>query len=97
MLVFYRIFLTFFLIGARAAAEGGHDLASILSNQSLGRWSSSTVISYPGNASFTNATERWDGFKSPTFNVSISPGTEDDVIMAASDFHLSRMLLDPLN
>lgn len=46
------------------------------------QWSPKTVISFKGSPAFLEATERWDNYKPPTFNVAITPGTEADVVTA---------------
>jgi hypothetical protein len=47
-------------------------------------WSPRTVISTPDESGFFNATERWTVYRAPSFNLEISPATEEDVITAVS-------------
>lgn len=47
-------------------------------------WSPKTVISFEGTPAFSNATERWDIYKPPTYSVAISPATEADVVTAVT-------------
>ncbi|KAI1433773.1 hypothetical protein GGR50DRAFT_695729 [Xylaria sp. CBS 124048] len=46
------------------------------------KWSSQTIISNPQNPEFFNATERWTILDPPTYQLSVSPATENDVITA---------------
>ncbi|KAF2852097.1 FAD-binding domain-containing protein [Plenodomus tracheiphilus IPT5] len=45
-------------------------------------WSNGTTISSKGSTEFLEATERWTIYMPPTYNVAISPATEDDVVKA---------------
>lgn len=47
-------------------------------------WSVNTVISFPGETYFENATERWTIFAPPTYSAVISPATESDVVRIVS-------------
>lgn len=74
------LFLTFCVTEAAAVTRLATrlDLAPILAKRS-GNWSTLTTLSFPGSASYTNATERWTTFSAPTYSAAISPATEEDV------------------
>lgn len=48
------------------------------------QWSTNTVISRANTATFYNATERWDIYAPPSYQMAISPATEADVVKAVS-------------
>lgn len=50
-------------------------------------WSANTIISFPGEADFENATDRWTIFAPPTYSAAISPAMENDVVKIVSLIH----------
>ncbi|KAF6813128.1 FAD binding domain-containing protein [Colletotrichum musicola] len=66
---------------ASRGPPNGANLRSILTAAS-NNWASGTAISFPGQDSFDNATERWATYRPPTYAASISPATEKDVATA---------------
>ncbi|KAA8565447.1 hypothetical protein MFRU_006g00290 [Monilinia fructicola] len=61
--------------------SGPVDLRSALTQSNI-RWSSQAILSFPGQPSFSNATERWTIFDPPTYSASITVGNEADVVNA---------------
>ncbi|KAI0154622.1 FAD-binding domain-containing protein [Xylariaceae sp. FL1272] len=43
-------------------------------------WPAGVAVHYPNSDAFKNATERWSPYQAPTFNVSVSPTTEQQVV-----------------
>jgi hypothetical protein len=58
--------------------------ADIQSMLSSGDWSSGTTYAFPDSTAYDTATERWTTYSPPTYDASISPATEDDVISIVS-------------
>lgn len=54
------------------------DLKGLLTDPAR-HWAANTTVSFPGDATFANATERWSIFNAPTYSAAVSPGTEADV------------------
>lgn len=70
--------------GIDAAAIGPYpydSLSSILGNE---KWSPNTTITFAGTPEFSEVTERWTTFNSPTYRAAISPDTEEDVVKIVS-------------
>lgn len=63
---------------AAAKEECKADLKGLLTDPAR-HWAANTTVSFPGNAAFANATERWSIFNPPTYSAAVSPGTEGDV------------------
>lgn len=61
-----------------AAKECKADLKGLLTDPAR-HWAANTTVSFPGDATFSNATERWSIFNAPTYSAAVSPGTEADV------------------
>ncbi|KFA54577.1 hypothetical protein S40293_02227 [Stachybotrys chartarum IBT 40293] len=55
------------------------DLAELLQDPELS-FDSRTLITFPGQSNFTEATERWAQFAVPTYSAAVSPATEQDVV-----------------
>ncbi|KAI1499777.1 hypothetical protein F5X99DRAFT_410694 [Biscogniauxia marginata] len=64
-----------------AAVRPRADLRVALTDSRI-NWSPDTSLSFPGDSSFENATERWTVFRPPTYTAAVSPETEDDVVRA---------------
>ncbi|KAF7863837.1 hypothetical protein EAF04_006802 [Stromatinia cepivora] len=75
----------FFARGGFTAAvgypSGPVDLKAALTQPSM-NWSSQAILSFPGQTSFENATERWTIFDPPTYSASVTVGSEIDVVNA---------------
>ncbi|KAI5867521.1 hypothetical protein GGS23DRAFT_612659 [Durotheca rogersii] len=67
--------------GFAAAVRLRTDIQSVFNDSSID-WSSGTTLSFPGDASFENVTERWAVFRPPTYAAAVSPETEADVVEA---------------
>ncbi|QSZ36199.1 hypothetical protein DSL72_007325 [Monilinia vaccinii-corymbosi] len=76
---------------AALAYSPAPDLRTALTQPSI-KWSSQAILSFPGQSSFENATERWTIFDPPTYSASISVGSEADV---ANVIKLSKSLNIP--
>lgn len=63
---------------AATAAACKADLKGLLTDPAR-HWAVNTTVSFPGDATFANATERWSIFSAPTYSAAVSPGTEADV------------------
>lgn len=59
------------------------NLAELLQDPELG-FDSRTLITFPGQSNFTEATERWAQFAVPTYSAAVSPATEQDVVTLVS-------------
>lgn len=66
--------------------------SSIQSILKSGNWTTGTVLSYPGQDTFFNATERWTVYEPPSYVGSVSVETEADVVKAVS-FDLKSYVL----
>ncbi|PYI24917.1 FAD-binding domain-containing protein [Aspergillus indologenus CBS 114.80] len=64
-----------------AAPQAPIDFATLLANKT-NLWSHGTVVSFPENAYFENATERWTTWAAPSYFAAVSPATEQDVVTA---------------
>lgn len=69
------------LAAAATSPSGVADLKGALTQPSM-KWSSQTVLSFPGQSTFENATERWTTFDAPTYFASVTVGNEVDVANA---------------
>jgi hypothetical protein len=49
------------------------------------KWNTNTTISFPGSASFENATVRWNAYEGPDYSVAVTPGTAEDAAKAVSN------------
>lgn len=63
---------------AAAKGECKADLKGLLTDPAR-HWAANTTVSFPGDTTFANATERWSIFNAPTYSAAVSPGTEADV------------------
>ncbi|KAI1170035.1 hypothetical protein F4777DRAFT_592257 [Nemania sp. FL0916] len=64
------------------ATEGDSitNIRAVLTNGGI-KWATNTTILFPDDgASFTNATERWNVFRPPTYVAVVRPGTENDAV-----------------
>ena len=87
---YYFIFSVICLLFARGGftaavgyPSGPVDLKAALSKPSMG-WTSPNILSFPGQQSFINATERWTVFDPPTYSASVTVRNEADVVKAVS-------------
>ncbi|KAK0634890.1 hypothetical protein B0T17DRAFT_514654 [Bombardia bombarda] len=55
------------------------DLGALLTAK-CNSWNTKTTLSFPGDGSFANVTERWTVFAPPMYSAAISPATEEDVV-----------------
>ena len=67
-----------------AASWNSTDLRALLTGPNT-NWSSTTLISFPGDEEFTNATDRWTITDAPSFSAAITPATAEDVAAAVRD------------
>lgn len=51
------------------------------------KFSSGTTISFPGDSSFDEATQRWNAYKAPSYSASVTVGNEQDVTAAVWTSH----------
>ncbi|KAM0520802.1 hypothetical protein ACHAPE_003203 [Trichoderma viride] len=63
---------------AAAKGECKADLKGLLTDPAR-HWAVNTTVSFPGDTTFANATERWSIFNAPTYSAAVSPATEADV------------------
>ncbi len=47
-----------------------------------------TVLSFPGQEAFSNATERWTTFSEPTYLAAVTPGSEKDLVKLVRQIYL---------
>ncbi|KAI1083648.1 Glucooligosaccharide oxidase [Whalleya microplaca] len=59
------------------------DTYSVFTNSS-NHWNAKTAINFPNSTAFANATTRWNSFDGPTYDISITPGSEADVAKAVT-------------
>lgn len=80
---------------AAAKGECKADLKGLLTDPAR-HWAVNTTVSFPGDTTFANATERWSIFNAPTYSAAVSPGTEADVskvVCTVIDWHMPKSLL----
>lgn len=54
------------------------------------QWSSKdTRVFFPSDPNFSNETQRWNAYETPTYQIAIRPGSEEDVQKAVSQLSLT--------
>ena len=80
LLISFKFLLIFTLMLNPWTITANPDLRSILSRPE-NRWSLSTKIFYPSDPKWTNeTTQRWSMYRAPSYDASIRPGMEEDVV-----------------
>ncbi|KAI1123020.1 Glucooligosaccharide oxidase [Nemania abortiva] len=62
-----------------AADHGSTSLRDIFLN-AKNQWSNETIVSFPSEEAFANATVRWNTYGAPSYSVAVSPADEVDVV-----------------
>lgn len=74
------LFLNILVAVFPALASAANNDLVFLFQQASHQWSPDTHIYYPGEMDYKEeTTQRWSTYQAPTYQVSIKPGTEDDV------------------
>ncbi|TVY40372.1 FAD-linked oxidoreductase [Lachnellula occidentalis] len=84
--LFSSVICLLFAPGGFSAAvgpSGPMNVKAALTKPNMG-WTSPNILSFPGQQSFANATERWTVFDPPTYSASITVRSESDVVKAVN-------------
>ncbi|CAJ2512896.1 Uu.00g010150.m01.CDS01 [Anthostomella pinea] len=75
--------LSFVHVATTSVVSSRTDLRPILTDPS-NYWTANTVVSFPEDPDFVNATERWTIYDSPSYAAAVTPATEADVVKAVT-------------